>query len=175
MSARSESNIIYGNGVPVRPADLNSLRADMVDLYAADEIPLDLSQRIPATGTWTVGTGGTLTESNSVGLCRVPVVLPTGTVITGVRVRGQQTGATDIFNCSLQSNNGTGSGSSPVGTGGGSDGVTVGAQQNIFAVPGNHATLTDTRYFVSISNSGGGTGNRIITGAYLTVLRPRKS
>jgi hypothetical protein len=142
--------------------------------HDAYELPLDISQRIVQSGTWTIGTGGAVTQAADGAACVVPITIPVGFEIVTVRIRGQQTGGTDQFLCELHSAAGVGSGTTDIGgTNGSSNSGITGSIQNVsFSPPAPVTTDLNTRYFVSVQTFGGGAGNRIITGAWITIQRP---
>jgi hypothetical protein len=156
--------------MPIFADDLNDLQDSIVDAsHGPQEIPLDLSRRIIVSGTWSIGSGGTLTEGASGSQCRVPLSVPVGCVITRVRLRGQQTGA-DQFRQDLQGATGVLPGAFPLGNAPSSNTAITGAEQDVID-PLAITTGPNTRYFVSITTQGGGAGNRIITGAFVTTVK----
>jgi hypothetical protein len=132
------------------------------------EIPLDLGTRLVIAGTWTVESNGLLTESGNVSSCRIPVSVPIGSVISGIRVRGKQTGATDQFTVELQGASGVGAGAPAIGDLETSDGTTI--EQDVPVVE-SETVDANTRYFIRIGTTGGGSGDREISQATVTYRR----
>jgi hypothetical protein len=163
-------NTDYAGGMPILADDLDALQDSVVSgAHGPQELPLDLSRRIISSGTWTVGSGLQLTESTSGVVCFVPIMVPVGHLITGVRLRGIQTGASDQFSATLNGATGNASGN-PIGSTTPSNSAIVGTEQDVNVVV-SHTTGANTRYFVRVATLGGGAGNRIITGAFVTTVK----
>lgn len=140
--------------------------------HGSIEVPLDLTQRLVQAGTWTINNAGVLVENTNTARCRVPITIPIGSTITGFRLRGQQTGATDLFAVEISSSTSISAGSpAPISGAALSDGVTTGTQQDASVTGESLTTDGNTRYFLEITTAGAGAGNRILTGGFVTYQR----
>jgi hypothetical protein len=174
MALPFSRNTNYAPGSQVESADLNDIQDCIIDgSHGSRELPITLNSRIVVSGTWGVGTTGQLTESTNLQVARVPVVLPIGSVITGIRVRGIQASSTNQFNVRLQSVTDLGSIDDVGGNEDSDNGITGTAQDVSVDLSGSPVTVVaNDRYFVRIEAMGGGSSTRTITGAFVTYYRP---
>jgi hypothetical protein len=130
------------------------------------EVPLLLDERKVEDGTWTIGTYGTLSESTNLRECVVPIRAPVGTTIVSLRVRGSHaSGAGDNFGVVLIGVTAT-STITEIGNTGVSDNGTA-TEQDVLDPLDPHLVLPNTRYYARIFTTGGGSGARLITGAWV--------
>lgn len=131
------------------------------------ELPLVLSSRQVVSGTWEITPTGLLVESEEIQVARVPIAVPVGCGIKGVRVRGIQTEAGSGFAVRLQEVVDDGEpediGRQVVST----DGAEGRAQDVVVEL--DAVTRPNARYFVRIE-AVGGSAQRVITGAFVSYL-----
>jgi hypothetical protein len=174
MRLPDDRNTDYVPGLPVKAVDINALQ-DAVKFHAHGvvELPLVLSTRQVLTGTWTVQSTGLLTESAKTSVIRIPVPVPVGSIITGLRVRGIQASSGNQFEARLQGVTDDGT-IADIGTATTSDNTITGTAQDVAVTLGASAETAgaNRRYFVRVETLGGGGGLRTITGAFVSYKRP---